>query len=145
MTHSLRWQARILVEADRTSAAKAAERHGITTKTIANWRKERSENAELDALYEREDELVAAQYRDGWADAAAKTLVDGFARASEMIPNVEEANLGPLLDALCKLASIVVTREATVSRRKKGDGLPNLRPHSEAGPDEKGERGDRRH
>ena len=147
MTTSLRWRARVLVEADRTSMAAAADRNGITVKTIIAWRKQRAENPELDALYEREDALIASHFRDGYLDELAAWVSTATRRASEMLPDVESKDLGALIIAIRDIASVVVQGQSMVARRRKAaaNGLPDHRPHSEAGTDGEGSERDPRH
>lgn len=141
MTVDLRWRARVLVDADRTSMASAAARHGIAAKSISGWRKDLVSDPALARLYAAETEAAVGQFR---ADLSA-TISAGLQRLRELIPQATVEDMTVLLNVVRECGEVLVQADALTPRKEPADASPADRGRTPDATDPEVDSGDSRH
>lgn len=85
--------ARVLAEAYFSTDQKVAEKHGITTRTITNYRTVLEKDPELSSLYFSCLDEIA--HRD-WADELSQTLTTALRKIGAKLEAVEADNLADI-------------------------------------------------
>mgnify|MGYP001606882216 CR=1 FL=1 len=143
MTVDTRWRALVLVDAARSSMSAAAERGGVTVKTIVAWRKLLASDPELAGHYAQEWQFASDRVRDEVAAAESVTL----ARIRELIPDTTVGDLPVLLSIATHLGELRVQDNALNPRksRKDRDASPADRGGATGTEDPEIDSGDPRH
>ena len=110
-TFNRRRAARVLVEAQLTSDAKAAKAHHVSASSIAKWRTRLDDDPELAGLF-----AAGLERADGaWRDELALVVLDGARKLRELIAKAETiGDLRDVLDTVRTSAEILVEYRALV-------------------------------
>ena len=120
--------ARILVDAALTTDANACEKHGVTVRTLQNYRAALKKDAELSRIYEHMRKLALS---GNWAEELEQTLNAGLQKLRALIQGAQSSDpdtIAAVTNAVLGMAETAMTRDLLAARLQDAD--PQLSPRS---------------
>ncbi len=113
--------ARALAEAAYSTDAKVCEDHGITLRTLQNWRAALKTDRELSRLFAEAHRELGNR---GWADEVDETLSAATQKLRALILGAQSSSpetIQAVTGAIQSLAEIAMTRDMLAARRRDSD------------------------
>ena len=116
--------AAVLVDAAYMGDKEAAKKHGVTTRSIRNWRERLAEDAHFSAIFREKKNLVDQEWASELPSAIRSAI--RFLRESAKESKLGDSRaIAAMTDALKALAEVAVTREILDARFGRQSRPPN--------------------
>ena len=113
----------VLVDAAYMGDKEAAKNHGVTTRSIRNWRERLAEDAHFSAIFREKKNLVDQEWANELPSAIRSAI--RFLRESAKESKLGDSRaIAAVTDALKALADVALTRELLDARLGRQAGPP---------------------
>ncbi len=129
--------ARIVADADIMGEESAANRHGVSVRTIYNYRKRAAKDAAVAEAYKSKKSLINEKLDNDWSASLDRALCTTVSKIDELVAKATLENLRDVVGACKILGELKITKDALSDEqpgadRQGGTPSPNGSPEAPA-------------